>query len=178
MTHRRCLLKAALAAPAAALAPHLPVSAAPLGLVPAAPGGDVSLFDLYADWLTYDAEMGTTFPALELAERGASARGVNWDNCPAVRAVLARQEAFWGAQQRALYEVAATPAACLDGIAVKLALWRRANPDVRHGQFTDGWDRLAFSAYDDMIAMTDRQDLTHPEDETLRIENKRMAGEG
>lgn len=169
MTHRRSLLKAALAAPAAALTPSLPVAAAPLAV-----GGDADLFALYADWLTYDAEMSATFPALAAAETSASARGVDWDDCLAVRMVLARQEAFWRAQQDALYDGAARPAVTLDGVALKLAFWRRANPDVRHGQFTDGWDRLTFSAYDDLIAMTGRADLAHEGDEKMRGEVREL----
>ena len=112
--------------------------------------------------------MAETFPALTRAEQAASARGVDWDDCPAVGAVLARQEAVWRVQQDALYVAAARPAASLDGIALKLAFWRRANGEMRHGQFTEYWDRLTFSAYDDMIAFTGRQGLALDGDAALR----------
>ncbi|MEM9618058.1 MAG: hypothetical protein AAF936_08875 [Pseudomonadota bacterium] len=174
MTHRRHLLKIALAAPAAltptALAPR-PALAKQSGPV----GDDAPLFDLYADWLTYDAELEASIDALEHAEKAATARGVSWDDCPAVRAVLARQAAFWDAQRSALTAIAATRAAHLDGVALKLALWRRANPEVSSGQFTDNADMLAFSAHDDMIVLTGRTDLAHEGDETLRMEIRQAA---
>ena len=85
MTHRRRLLKAALAAPGAMVALHPRASAAL-----AMSGNDACLFDLYADWLACEAAMAETFPALTRAEQAASARGVDWDDCPAVGAVLAR----------------------------------------------------------------------------------------
>ncbi len=171
MTHRRRLLKAALLAPATALSPATAVS------FPLAGGGgdDARLFNLYADWLTYDAELEASLDALERAEKAATARGVSWDDCPAVRGVLARQAAFWDAQRSALTAIAATRAARLDGVALKLALWRRASPDVSSGQFTDNADMLAFSAHDDMIALTGRDDLAHEEDETLRAEIGSLA---
>ncbi|MEM9618072.1 MAG: hypothetical protein AAF936_08945 [Pseudomonadota bacterium] len=170
MTHRRRLLKAALLAPAAALSPANAVSL-PRG------GGDARLFALYADWLTYDGEMQASLNALERAEKAATARGVSWDDCPAVRAVLARQAAFWDAQRSAVTAIAATRAARLDGVALKLALWRRANPEASSGQFTDNADMLAFSAHDDMIALTGRTDLAHEGDETLRAEIENLVAE-
>ncbi|MEO1240820.1 MAG: hypothetical protein AAFX54_02840 [Pseudomonadota bacterium] len=171
MTHRRRLLKAALLAPAAVLSPAAAVS---LPLAGGA-GDDATLFELYADWLTYDGEMQASLDALEHAEQSATARGVCWDDCPAVRAVLARQAAFWDAQRSAVTAIAATRAVRLDGVALKLALWRRANPEVCHGQFTDNADMLAFSAHDDMIALTGRDDLAHEEDETLSAEIGSLA---
>lgn len=163
MTHRRRLLKAALAAPAAALAPFRRVFAAPL-----APGGDAALFDLYADWLAGDAEMSATIPALEVAEQGARDHGIDWDDFPAVRAVITRQDAIWRAQQEALYAAALRPAASLEGIALKLAFWRRAYLEICHGQFAQHWDWMAFSAYCDVIAFADRRDLAHEDDKMLR----------
>ncbi len=174
MTHRRRLLKIVLATPAAlvpaTLAPR-PALAKQSGPV----GDDATLFALYADWLTYDGEMQASLDALEHAEKAATARGVSWDDCPAVRAVLARQAAFWDAQRSAVTAIAATRAARLDGVALKLALWRRANPEVCHGQFTDNADMLAFSAHDDMIALTGRNDLAHEGDATLRAEIRSLA---
>ena len=166
MTYRRRVLKIALAAPAAALA----AAGARVGRLA---GGDAALFDLYADWLALAERMNANLLALEAAERRATARGVRWSAYPAVRAAREREAAAYDDERRTVFAAAATPATGLDGLAVKLALWRRANTDVLHGQCTDNCDRLVFSAYDDVIAMAGRDDLAHEGDKALLLAVRR-----
>lgn len=172
MPKRRTLIKAALAAPA--MAPPC---------APPAPGGDAAarragaLFALYTDWLAYDRERDATLDALARAEAQALAAGgaawnAFWDGLSGCRSgaarFTARCDALCEAQRRALCAAAATPGDSLDDIAVKLALWRRAHMDMRSGGLVNGWDALAFSAYDDALALAGRTELAHESDEKLR----------
>ena len=166
MPKRRNLIKAALTAPAMAMPSALLLSGGDAAAGRAGRGG--TLFALYTDWLSYEAEIGTTFPDLADAETSASERGVRWSECPVVRAVLARQDALFGAQRRALYALAASPGEGLDDIAVKLALWRRANMEMTARGFGESWDALVFSAYDDALALAGRTALAHPKDDAMR----------
>ena len=178
MPKRRTLIKAALAAPAMA-APSAPPA-------PRAPGGDAAarragrggaLFALYTDWLAYGREWDATLDALARAEAQALAAGgaawnAFWDGLSGCRSgaarFTARCDALCEAQRRALCAAAATPGDSLDDVAVKLALWRRAHMDMRSGRLVNGWDALAFSAYDDALALAGRTELAHESDEKLR----------
>lgn len=151
--HRRDLLKAAMTAPA-------------LPLVRLT-GGDGVLFAQYAAWLTLRDDIGRTLTAQNAAEEAAFARGVDWDDCPTIADAYERVGQLFRERDRTICAAAALPAASLDGIAVKLALWRRAALDVGRGLACETWDRLAFSAYRDLIAYAGRSDLAHSDDALL-----------
>ena len=163
MTHRRDLLKAAMASP-----PALPLLCRAGSLPPRHPGWrDADLFRLYEEWVGAAHEMHRLHAILNAAETDANKHGVHRNECKVVAAIDDKLRDVYDAYDGAVETMMFAPATSLAGVAVKMAMWRRNEAREDHLMFAFPALGLPFSAYCDLLAMTGRGDLSHPQDEAV-----------
>ena len=173
MTHRRDLLKAAMASP-----PALPLLYRSGSLPPRHPGWrDADLFKLYEQWVGAEYEMHRLHTILKSAETDAKKHGVHRNECEVVAAIDDKlcdvYEDFDGAVEAMMF----APATSLSGVAVKMAMWRRREARDDQIMFAFPSMGLPFSVYRDLIGMSGRRDLEHPQDEAVMRAMRRIDAE-
>ena len=172
-TQRRDLLKAAMTAP-----PALPLMYSARNAPPRHPAWrDKDFFDRYAAWVRAEFEMARLHALLKDAEADAKRRGVDWRACRVVREINEKLSEVYDHYDGTLETVMLAPATSLNGIAVKLAMWRRNEAREDHIMFAFPSMGLPFSAYRDLVAMTGRRDLAHPKDEAVMRAMRRIDAE-